>query len=209
MANLSHRSLMNTLWIQIAAALIMLSAAAIAVRFKLALPKAASPSRSHHEPAWLKYVINIVAAFLGVVTLWSTFHPTQFTTLPTIVVIGLQIAAAVSGLLACGLMFLSLATLGTNFSGTSGTYSNHQLVLSGPYRYVRHPYYLATACIILSLSLLLGSIAVAFLGCLLLLALSIRSRAEDRELREKFGEAYEKWERNTGSFLPRIRSQSP
>lgn len=207
MANPSSRAVMKTISVQLSAALIMLAAAGIALRFKLALPHTAQLLRSRHEPAWLSYAINVNATLLGVATLVATIVPAKLPIISLLSEVVIPGIGVVFGVIGCGLMYVSLSALGSNFSGTSGTYSDHRLVVSGPYRVVRHPYYLATALIVFGLTLLLGSIAIAFCGTFLLATLAMRSRAEDRELREKFGEVYKKWERSTGSYLPCFRSQ--
>ncbi|MBL8871398.1 MAG: isoprenylcysteine carboxylmethyltransferase family protein [Planctomycetaceae bacterium] len=198
--------MMKTIAVQLSAAFIILAAAGIALRFKLTLPQKSQLTRSRHEPEWLSHAIKVNAALLGAVTLVATIFPGKLPITSLLSEVVICCMGAVFGVIGCSLMYISLSALGSNFSGTSGTYSDHELVVSGPYRFVRHPYYLATALIVFGLSLLLGSISIAFFGTFLLVTLAMRSRAEDRELREKFGEVYEKWERSTGSYLPRFRS---
>lgn len=197
---------MTIIWIQIAAALIMATAAAIAIYFKFSPPQKTIPKRSQFEPTWLSPAIALVSTTLGVTTIWSIIVPSPFTDVrffPPIILPGIGLLLGTVG---CALMYASLATLGNNFSGTSGTYSGHKLVTSGPYHYIRHPYYTATAAIVAGLALLLGSLSIFSFGSLLLISLRIRSRAEERELSTLFGDDYKNWEATTGRFLPRILS---
>lgn len=197
---------MKTIAIQLSAAFIIVAAASIALRFKLTLPHKARLTRSRHEPVWLSFAINVNAALLGAVTLVAAIFPGKLPITSLFSEVVICSMGAVFGVIGCSLMYISLSALGSNFSGTSGTYSDHELVVSGPYRFVRHPYYLATALIVFGLTLLLGSTAIGIFGIFLSVTLAMRSRAEDQDLREKFGEVYEKWERSTGSYLPRFRS---
>lgn len=197
---------MPTNWIQASAAFIMLSAAAIAFGFKLALRSNGKPRHSSFEPAWLSPLIAIVSVLLGIATLWAIIHPTPLPNSSVFLRLGLPCLGIIAGILGCGLMYWSLAALGRNFSGTSGTYPSHELITSGPYRCIRHPYYTAAALIIISLTLLLGSPTLVGLGSLLLMCLAVRSRAEELELSTLFGEHFKRWAAQTGRFFPRIHS---
>jgi protein-S-isoprenylcysteine O-methyltransferase Ste14 len=199
---------MDVYWVRIAAVLIVLSSAAITIRFKLALRRNSKPQRSQAEPAWLPHLIASTAILLGAATLWAILRPNSFTDAISIPSNDLPISGLILGSMGCLLMYSSLASLGKNFSGTSGTDTTHQLITAGPYRYIRHPYYTATAAIITGLALLLSSLAIFCLGSLLMYLLNIRSYAEEHELRELFGEAFKNWEATTGKFLPRFRRKT-
>lgn len=198
---------MDVFWLRIAALLIVFSSAAIAMSFKLTLPKNSKPERSRVEPVWLPHVIALTAILLAAATLWAIVRPNFYPIRSTVAANALPISGFILGALGCLLMYGSLSSLGKNFSGTSGTYLTHQLITSGPYRYIRHPYYSATAAIIAGLALVLGSLVVLCLGGLLLFLLNIRSYAEENELRELFGETFRNWEATTGRFLPRLRKK--
>jgi protein-S-isoprenylcysteine O-methyltransferase Ste14 len=77
-------------------------------------------------------------------------------------------------------------------------------VTSGPYRYVRHPFYLAGF-----VALVGGSLATA--NWFLLLAslvplgfLVARTRIEEDKLIERFGDEYRNYMAKTGRFFPRF-----
>lgn len=97
------------------------------------------------------------------------------------------------------------AVLGENFSTTLHIREQHTLVMTGPYHWVRHPMYtslylIATAFFLLSANWLIG------LGWLagLTLVMITRVAREEAVMREKFGEAYQAYMRQTGRFLPRL-----
>jgi protein-S-isoprenylcysteine O-methyltransferase Ste14 len=62
----------------------------------------------------------------------------------------LRWAGVVVGVLAGGLLIWTLRTLGPNLTDTVITRKEHRLVTSGPYRWVRHPFYDAVGLAILA-----------------------------------------------------------
>ena len=55
--------------------------------------------------------------------------------------------------LACGLLFWTFRSLGSNLTDTVVTRREHTLVTHGPYRWVRHPFYDSAALLIVASSL--------------------------------------------------------
>ncbi len=95
--------------------------------------------------------------------------------------------------------------LGRNVSPTVTTHDDHQLVTSGPYRWVRNPLYSAGAAIFTGLGLLAASwFLLAAAGSALVLV-RLRLPTEEAELEARFGELYRDYARCTGRFLPRLR----
>jgi protein-S-isoprenylcysteine O-methyltransferase Ste14 len=73
------------------------------------------------------------------------------------------------------LMAWALIILGRNYQlGGSTPRDTDEMVIAGPYRFVRHPMYLAALCISLGLALLVQSLAFFFVFCIyLVLILSL------------------------------------
>lgn len=84
---------------------------------------------------------------------------------------------------------------------------NQKLVTWGPYRYVRHPSYLAYFILFLGLLLtLLNLIAVIpFIAIPGYMRVAAR---EEEMLAKRFGESYLKYQRETGKFFPRRKRQA-
>jgi len=103
-----------------------------------------------------------------------------------------------------GALFVwTFRNLGKNLTDTVVTRRQHTLVTTGPYRWVRHPFYVAAA-----LSMLGNSLAAAnwFLlggGALVFILLAIRTPIEEAQLLARFGGAYEAYMQRTHRFLPR------
>ena len=108
--------------------------------------------------------------------------------------------------LACctGLLLVwTFRNLGRNLTDTVVTRKDHVLITSGPYRYVRHPFYLAFA-----LGTLGGSLAMANWFVLLGAAIPMgfllaRTPVEEQKLLERFGVEYQSYSRRVGRFVPR------
>ena len=79
----------------------------------------------------------------------------------------------------------------------------HQLVRSGPYKYVRHPAYLAHFLGITGMCLMLNAfILLPVLIVLDLLFLAIRIRFEENELSGRFGREYSEYRREAWAIIP-------
>jgi protein-S-isoprenylcysteine O-methyltransferase Ste14 len=107
-------------------------------------------------------------------------------------------------LAAVGMMGWTLATLGRNLTDTIAVRTEAELVESGPYAWVRHPYYLAAGILMFGVVLLTANLLIG-LACLLLLGLLIaRTGREEKLLFERFGDRYRNYAKRTGRFLPRL-----
>ena len=104
-----------------------------------------------------------------------------------------------------GLLFVvTFRTLGKNLTDTVVTRVEHTLVTRGPYRWVRHPFYLATALSVVANSLVTANWFLALTGGILFGLVVLRTRTEEEKLIERFGEDYKEYMERTGRFLPRL-----
>ena len=91
-----------------------------------------------------------------------------------------------------GLRAWSIATLGRFFQYRIEVQPGHRVVSGGPYRYVRHPSYSGIALVLIGIALATGDvlsvIVVAVLGSI---GLTVRIRAEERQLTDALGAQYE------------------
>lgn len=115
-----------------------------------------------------------------------------------------RIGGAVVGLLNAAFLGWTLHSLGKNLTDTTATRKDATLVTSGPYRYVRHPFYVAMLGLALSLSLLSANWLLAVAGLSTFTLLLIRAPIEERALMEKFGEAYQAYRARTGAVFPKL-----
>lgn len=104
-----------------------------------------------------------------------------------------------------GLLVLwTFSNLGKNLTDTVVTRKDHSLVTSGPYRYVRHPFYLAGFVALLGGSLATANWFLLLSGLVPLGFLIVRTRIEEEKLIERFGDEYRDYVARTGRFLPRL-----
>ena len=108
-----------------------------------------------------------------------------------------------------GLLTWTLRGLGTNLTDTVVTRRAHTLVTSGPYRWVRHPFYDAMALLILAFAVIAANWFVLATGAAVFILLAVRSRTEEAKLLARFGEPYEAYRQRTGRFLPKWHATNP
>jgi protein-S-isoprenylcysteine O-methyltransferase Ste14 len=105
-----------------------------------------------------------------------------------------------------GILFVwAVHTLGKNLTDTVVTRRDHSLVTSGPYRWVRHPFYVACLLAVPGVSLAMANwyfLVVAGIGLGLLV---VRTRIEEEKLIERFGDDYRDYMKRVGRFVPRLR----
>jgi protein-S-isoprenylcysteine O-methyltransferase Ste14 len=106
--------------------------------------------------------------------------------------------------IACGLLVWTFLSLGKNLTDTVVTRQTHTLVIHGPYRWVRHPFYDSAALLALALSLITANWLFFVTGVVLFCLLVIRTPTEEENLVARFGDSYRAYMERTGRFLPRI-----
>ena len=97
------------------------------------------------------------------------------------------------------------SALGRSWSLRVQLLREHELVVRGPYRRVRHPMY--AAGLLASVSVLLLSANWLAGGSWLVTCawqFALRMPLEERLLTERFGDAYRRYARTTGRLIPRI-----
>ena len=112
------------------------------------------------------------------------------------------------GLLACGLLDWTLHHLGKNLTDTVVTREEATLVTSGPYRWVRHPFYVTVLLLLVSATLITANWFIGLLSIFICAFFVLRTPLEEQKLIERFGDDYRAYARRTGRFLPRIRSDN-
>ncbi len=110
------------------------------------------------------------------------------------------------GVIAGGLLTWTFHSLGRNLTDTVVTRKEHTLVTSGPYHWVRHPFYDSVGLCLLANSLVAANWFLFVTGGLLFLLIVVRTRTEEEKLLARFGDAYRAYMQQTGRFLPRLRA---
>ncbi len=157
------------------------------------------------EPGKSTRVAHLLALPALLATVLYVVNPTwmSWAALPFAIWIRwLGVGVALSGFV---LLQWSQQSLGQNWSDAPKIVEGQQLIVSGPYHWIRHPIY--AACLLILVSLLLisanwcvGAMWVGMVG----LGAASRIRTEESMMIGQFGEAYRAYMRKTGRFFPRI-----
>ena len=110
-------------------------------------------------------------------------------------------AMALAGL---AVMLWARVTLGRNWSGGVVLKADHELVTSGPYRFVRHPIYSGLLLLMLAWAVWRGR-SIGFGGVTVLILLFwIKARAEEQLMIQHFGDAYRSYKARVKALIPYI-----
>ena len=152
-------------------------------------------SESLWSRQWHLIVVNaaLLLLVLPVPGLTQRFLPEN----QSIVVAGLVIQAAFT-------LFAVWARrhLGSNWSGEVRIAAGHQLVRSGPYRFVRHPIYTAVLGMYCGTALVSGEIHAPLALVIVTLAYWRKIRLEEQALEKTFGADFDNYRRDTWALVP-------
>jgi protein-S-isoprenylcysteine O-methyltransferase Ste14 len=152
-------------------------------------------------------VLRLGGLFLFAVTLTYLISPSTVHWAQVAIPLPVRWGGAVSGLLSSVLMYWTLSNLGKNLTDTVVTRVNATLVTSGPYRWVRHPFYVTTALVMLSATLLTANWLIGLCSIFVLAMLAIRTPKEEQMLVQRFGQQYLDYMVKTGRYIPRINAK--
>lgn len=115
------------------------------------------------------------------------------------------------GFVAAGILFAWWAGY-VQFTVGRGTpvplMATQQLIIQEPYNYCRNPMALGAIALYLGVALLIGSIsAVGLVLAFAVLLLVYIKLVEEKEMELRFGEAYQKYRRQTPFIIPRFRGR--
>jgi protein-S-isoprenylcysteine O-methyltransferase Ste14 len=95
--------------------------------------------------------------------------------------------------------------MGRNWSVVARTRSDHELVTTGPFAWLRHPIYTALALLLIALSIAYGNAARLILALpIYALGTWLRIAEEERLLRDAFGAAYDAYAARVRRFVPGV-----
>jgi protein-S-isoprenylcysteine O-methyltransferase Ste14 len=146
---------------------------------------------------------TVVVLIPWLITGWIS-HPPFFGLAP-VRLIGAAMTIAGGGLLPDAFVRFALEGGGT----PAPVMPTRHLVVSGPYRYVRNPMYLAVVAAILGQSLFFGSLGLSAYGAIVWLACHVFVLVyEEPAMRRTYPGDYAAYEAGVGRWLPRLKPWS-
>lgn len=110
----------------------------------------------------------------------------------------------VSGISSLPMLYWLFKSIGRNITQTVKTRKNHELVTTGPYRWVRHPLYSVGTLLFISFALISSNWFIGLMTLMSLLMLLVRLPKEEMNLIERFGDEYRDYMRRTGRLIPKF-----
>jgi protein-S-isoprenylcysteine O-methyltransferase Ste14 len=107
-------------------------------------------------------------------------------------------------LYAAGMLLWAAATLGRFLVPQAVVLSEHDLITSGPYRFVRHPAYSGDLGLWLGAALGTTNAILLVLWPVSLFGTYLQTRQEEALLVSKFGAAYERYAKRVRRLVPRV-----
>jgi protein-S-isoprenylcysteine O-methyltransferase Ste14 len=114
----------------------------------------------------------------------------------------IHVVAAI--LCVCGLGFClwARAVLGRNWSGTVTLKENHELIVRGPYRFVRHPIYTGILTMLIATAIQQGHIGGMIGLIFVFISLWIKLNGEEEVMRKQFPDQYATYGEHVKRIIP-------
>lgn len=193
---------MSELPFQIALTLLVFLAASVATFYSRRARHSGGPISPSSSPGWETWLVRIAGVLLVVSVALAIIHPNAVPFLKLPLPDFLRWAGLATGLLAWLFMWWTLATLGSNLTSTASTRQDATLVATGPYRRIRHPYYVAAALLMASVTLLSANLVIGLTSAAVLILLALRIPEEEQRLLDAFGDTYRQYQARTPRFFP-------
>lgn len=104
--------------------------------------------------------------------------------------------------LGLGFSVVARVWLGGNWSGTVTLKQGHELIRTGPYRFVRHPIYTGLLLAVLGSAIAIGEWRGLLGFALFVLAFVHKLGIEERFLTQQFGDSYTRYRRDVPALVP-------
>jgi protein-S-isoprenylcysteine O-methyltransferase Ste14 len=119
---------------------------------------------------------------------------------------GLLVFAMILAPLSAWLAWRAVRHLGRQWQIQAALYSDHKLVRTGPYGFLRHPIYTAMLGMMIATGLLVSIWQIVIVaGAVFMIGTETRIREEDRLLELRFGDAFREYRNSVSAYIPFIR----
>ena len=196
----NHHQVANTLFHLSPAMLAAIALIALFSVFWSAVSKNSAPTQSS-ESFWSRR-LHLIVLNLGVLLLILPVPGLTRQILPAshlLEALGLVIESA-------GILFAIWARrhLGRNWSGEVRIATDHQLIRSGPYQFIRRPIYTGVLAMYLGAMLVSDQLHALIAMAVITLAYLRKLRLEEQILSQNFGPAWDDYRRHSWALLPPI-----
>lgn len=136
---------------------------------------------------------------------WLVFIPAR-TAWGEPLVLWRLVSGILFGILGILLAGTGISHLGKQWRVNAALNSDHELITTGPYHFVRHPIYASMFAMEMMGVFMVGKLPWWPLAIILfIVGIEIRVRVEDGLLRGRFGSRFEEWKSRVPAYLPPIR----
>jgi protein-S-isoprenylcysteine O-methyltransferase Ste14 len=144
---------------------------------------------------------GIALQTVGFAFAWAYVRPVGFSKPAPLLIVSMILVP-----LPIVLAWMAAHELGKQWRYEAAISEDHELIRTGPYRWIRHPIYASMLGMVLATlaawtwwPMAVGSLAFFLAGT------EIRVRAEERLLAERFGANFAEYRKNTHAFIPFLR----
>jgi protein-S-isoprenylcysteine O-methyltransferase Ste14 len=158
-----------------------------------------------HMPFVFKYyriLYNMIAIAGLLILMQVTFYDSKLLIATNTISNSIAVVLLLTG---SGILAVSFYTFDKmEFLGLRKPKENEQskLVISGIYKYMRHPLYSGIFFLVSGVLLLHPTVAIALFFAISVLYIEIGSRLEEKKLTEEFGQAYSTYAENVKRYFP-------
>jgi protein-S-isoprenylcysteine O-methyltransferase Ste14 len=150
-------------------------------------------------------IASVIFIIIGIL-LWRPL-PIQ---MPAMLELVLAVVGTVLFMTNLALYIWGLRSLGINFNASSGfgvrLLDTHELVMRGPYQYIRHPMYLGVILVGWGGVLLYFTWSMLIFA-FMMLGLIFRAHREEQALGQEFGQSWEVYKQEVPGWIPHFRSR--
>jgi protein-S-isoprenylcysteine O-methyltransferase Ste14 len=189
---------------RIAVVVVMVLTVAVTAYHRIQAASSGEKISRQHEGYLFAATLRLAGLCLFIATLAYVISPSTVEWASFPLPVWFRWVGIVTGILCSLLMYWTLNSLGKNLTDTVVTRVEATLVTQGPYRWVRHPFYVTTALLMASVTVLAANWLIGAASVLVLGLLAVRTPKEERMLIEKFGQQYRDYMEKTGRFFPRF-----
>lgn len=116
----------------------------------------------------------------------------------------LEIVGAILTVAGLAVAIWARLRLGANWSAQVSIRANHELIRTGPYRWIRHPIYTGMLIGLAGTALVLGENRGIVSFAIAAASFYFKARKEENFLAQEFGSRFQEHRQHTGMFLPRL-----